>query len=297
MVKRREVEIAVEDATMDPPGRLIVLTLLGRCTFGTLWVPGRHAPSFTEFQRITGLSRSTLYDWLKALTDAGWISKFRKDDESRDGFEIGIGDSVVAPPTRKSRVKSVDREHAEGTKPAKGDDPPYRSAIQEGQEDHRSSVSLSDTETGGQRIAERHAGVSLSDTEQLSLLIQDSPTESPTETPKTSSAKPRKPRGKKSDETPEESALFNRLARIYTDRVELHDYWAIRSVIKIAVRGKNYSTDKLEGAIADLAEARTPFSKNTLLVALEGFQGRRNGGLGGRSTRVQNTHDIEYGTF
>lgn len=133
---------------MDPPGRLVVMMLLGRCNFGSLWVPGRHAPSFTEFQRITGLSRSTLFDWIKALTDAGWIRKFRKDDESRDGFEVGIGESVVAPPARKSRIKTADRGPAQQTEPTTETDLAYRSAVQTEQEDHRSGVSLSDTEPG-----------------------------------------------------------------------------------------------------------------------------------------------------
>lgn len=277
---------------MDPPGRLVVMMLLGRCNFGSLWVPGRHAPSFTEFQRITGLSRSTLFDWIKALTDAGWIRKFRKDDESRDGFEVGIGESVVAPPARKSRIKTADRGPAQQTEPTTETDLAYRSAVQTEQEDHRSGVSLSDTEPGvggsaegNERIAERHAGVSLSDTEQLALLIQDSPTESPTSTSKTSSSakprKPREPRAKKSDESDEESKLINRLTKIYTDRVKLTDFWAVRAVVKIAVRENKYTIGELEAAIEGLAENRTVFSKGTLLVALEGFQGRRSSGHNG----------------
>lgn len=295
MVTRREVEIAVENATMDPPGRLIVMMLLGRCTFGSLWVPGRHAPSFTEFQRITGLSRSTIYDWAKALTEAGWIRKLRKDDESRDGFEVSIGNSVVTLPARSSRIKKADREPIEPTEPTTDADPAYRSAIQEKEEDHQSSVSLSGTGLGGRRIAERYAGVSLSDTEQLSFLIQDSPTESPTRTTKTSSAKPRKPRVKKTDESDDESRLVNRLTKIYTDHVKLTDFWAVRSVVKIAIRENTYTVEQLETAIGALAKNRTVFSKGTLLVALEGFQGRRNGADNGRGYQSPRVNQDEPG--
>lgn len=100
MVTRWEVEDAIEASDIEPTGRHIVLSLLKHSVASTAEIPPKYAPTFTDLERKTGYSRSTLAEWMKALTAAGWVRREDFPGESRPGFALAVGASDAAPPKR-----------------------------------------------------------------------------------------------------------------------------------------------------------------------------------------------------
>ncbi|PZG06084.1 hypothetical protein C1I95_32305 [Micromonospora craterilacus] len=153
------MESAIKASNVEPPGRHIVLTLLTATTAATAEVPPAHAPTFTDLERETGLSRSALTEWMKALTDGGWVSRVSFPEESRLGFRLAVGDPNAARAPRSHRSKRANT--ADGA---------YRQAVQAGSED---------VPPGGMdRTAERYADVPPGGTPDEAHLLKDSPTES-----------------------------------------------------------------------------------------------------------------------
>lgn len=161
MTTRWEVEKAVKASAIEPTGRHILLTLLTSSVAGTAEIPPAHVPTFTDMERETGLSRSALAEWMKALTDGGWVSRVPFPEESRLGFRLAIGDPNAARPARKKRDNEVNAT-----------DGAYRQAVQ---------TELVPVPPGGMtHTAQRYADVPPGGTSDAALLFLDSPTGSQT---------------------------------------------------------------------------------------------------------------------
>lgn len=104
MPSRWEIEAAVWHSELEPAARLIVLALLRKADNDTAVVPPEHTPSLTTLQAMTGLSRSTLTEWLNALEDAGWVKRIRPPKGTRDERTRYV--LLVGAPSAKRRPKS-----------------------------------------------------------------------------------------------------------------------------------------------------------------------------------------------
>lgn len=175
MVTRWEVEKAVKASNIDITGRGILMILLSESNSGTAEIPPNHAPTFTDLERITGASRSTLVEWMRALSAGGWVSKLVVEGESRTGFALSVGDPDAARAPRKRAEKTAESVNVPTPHPATGDDAACRQAIRP----NVGSVPPGDTE----RAARRYGGMPPGDTPSGSLLFRNSPTESSTTNP------------------------------------------------------------------------------------------------------------------
>ena len=110
MVTRWEVEKAVGTSRLEPIGRVIMLTLLTLTRWETAEIPPTYAPTFTDLERLTGCSRSTLTEWMKALSDADWVSRKSFPGESRLGFVLGVGSAQLVRPIRERKPKNAKRQ-------------------------------------------------------------------------------------------------------------------------------------------------------------------------------------------
>lgn len=115
MTTRWEVEKAVCWSNLEPSARLIVLALLTKADNDTAVVKPEHAPSLTTLAAMTGLSRSTVADWLNGLEDAGWIKRHRpaKGGRSRTSYTL-----LAGSPTAKKRPRTASASG--GDAPASG---------------------------------------------------------------------------------------------------------------------------------------------------------------------------------
>lgn len=161
MTTRWEVEAAINASNVEPTGRHLVLWFLTLSVAATAEIPPPYAPTYTAMEEGTGLSRSALTEWMKALVDGKWISRATFAGESRPGFRLMIGDPNAARAPRKA--------NKQGTKNADG---AYRQAV-------RPAPTLMPP-SGTTHTAERYADVPPGDTAAGSHLLKDSPTESPT---------------------------------------------------------------------------------------------------------------------
>ncbi|TDC30082.1 hypothetical protein E1211_24870 [Micromonospora sp. 15K316] len=163
MTTRWEVESAIRASNIEPPGRHIVLTLLTLTVAATAEIPPAHAPTFTDMERETGLSRSALTEWMRALADGGWVARVAFPEESRPGFRLSIGDpnAARAPRSnRKPRSANPDAACRQAVRPELDSIPPG----------------------GMAHTAERYADVPPGGTTEAGHLFLDSPTGSQTRT-------------------------------------------------------------------------------------------------------------------
>lgn len=121
MVTRQEVEQAVKTSNIDVTGRCILMMLLSESAPDTATIHPRMAPTYTELEKMTGASRSTLVEWMRGLTAAGWVAKTAVAGFPRAGFALSAGDpnasrvgrSKASGETRGARVPAP-RASAEG---------------------------------------------------------------------------------------------------------------------------------------------------------------------------------------
>ncbi|MEU4217569.1 hypothetical protein AB0F10_19625, partial [Actinoplanes sp. NPDC026623] len=107
-----ELQRAVCNSAMPSTGRHIMLTLAIKADWETGVIPREHSPSLSLLVSMTGLSKSTIAEWLDVLETAGWIKRDRPPRGSRDertGYTLLIGSAHVPKPQRASRRTSSSR--------------------------------------------------------------------------------------------------------------------------------------------------------------------------------------------
>lgn len=171
MTTRWEVEDAVNRSDIEPPGRHIVLALLTKSVADTAEIPPKHAPTFTELERLTGYSRSTLVEWMQALMSFGWVRRMRVEGESREGLALSVGDRCAARAPRQRTKRAAPVAQIPAPRTGEDIDGAYRQAVRDGAD----GVSPG----GMERIAWRHGSVSPGDTDAADTFFKkNSPTES-----------------------------------------------------------------------------------------------------------------------
>jgi len=106
LTTRWEVESAVFTSSIDGTGRLIMLTLLCRSVASTAEVPLSHAPTLDQLASMTGVARSSVAEWMKVLTAAGWVRRVADGATARSGYQLSVGEAEVTLPKRSSRRKA-----------------------------------------------------------------------------------------------------------------------------------------------------------------------------------------------
>lgn len=175
MTTRWEVEKAVRASRIDIVGKGILMLLLSLTDASTAQIPPKHAPTYTELEQITSGSRSTLVEWMRALTAAGWVSKLVVEGESRAGFALSVGDPDAAREPRKRATKDASGAKVPAPRVAMDGDGAYRQAARTAE----GVMPLGDTD----HAARRYGPMPLGGTPDGSLLFRNSPTESSTTNP------------------------------------------------------------------------------------------------------------------
>jgi hypothetical protein len=98
-----EVERAVLKSKLDPQPKLIMLVLNTWAEEKTAEIPPKHTPSLEKLAAATGLSKSTVAEWLNVLDAAGWIFRDRPTKAEslgagrRTRYRLAIGDLDASP--------------------------------------------------------------------------------------------------------------------------------------------------------------------------------------------------------
>lgn len=287
-------------SSIEPTGRHILLTLLSFSDAATAEIPPAHVPSFTDLERATGYSRSTLIEWMKALGEALWFSRFTAEGEHKQSIRLTEGRADATRPKRSRAAKAVDA--------------PYRLAVR------------TDAEAippgGIARTAWRYRAIPPGGTPaDPHLLKENSPTESSNPTdldhaatsaadpndgfagvdfgprvPKQPKAKRTKPKTAPTEETLGQKV--NRVARLYTDKVKLVDFHGVRQAVDAAFKSGDYTEAEITEAIKGLTERRDPVTRNSLRIAIEGqpsWAAARNGG--GYTSNGSGSQDRKRSTY
>lgn len=261
-------------SSLEPTGRHIVLTLLSRTDAATAEIPPQYCPSFTELEKLTAYSRSTLIEWMKVLTESHWVARFDADGASRQGMRLTPGDPNAARPKRARASKKTDA--------------PYRQAVRN---------DGADVPPGGtDHTAWRYGAIPPGGTTPSPhCLKENSPTESSNPVDRDQSAtgaddphdgtlgvdfgKPvapeqrgRKTKTKSAPKTAGEETAgqrLNRVTKLYTDVVKLSHFFKAKAVVEAAFEA-GYSEQQISDGIRRLAEKEDPLTKDSLRIAIKG---------------------------
>ncbi|MEV6848835.1 hypothetical protein AB0M88_36050, partial [Actinoplanes sp. NPDC051411] len=101
-----DLQRAVLNSDLPAPARHLLLSLAVKADWETGVIPTEHTPALSTLVAMTGLSKSTIAEWLDALETGGWVKRDRPPTASgstRTGYALLIGAPSVAKPTRASR--------------------------------------------------------------------------------------------------------------------------------------------------------------------------------------------------
>ena len=101
-----DLQHAVLNSELPAPARHLLLSLAVKADWETGVIPTEHTPALSTLVAMTGLSKSTIAEWLQALETGGWIQRDRPAKTSgtaRTGYALLIGCPSIAKPDRASR--------------------------------------------------------------------------------------------------------------------------------------------------------------------------------------------------
>jgi hypothetical protein len=281
-----EVTAAVLSSKMAAPMRLIMLVLLDAADAEDAVIPERFTPSLTDLVSRTGLGRGTVADRLNDLEGGGWVKRDRPSlAEARAGaktqYALTIGDpsAGLKPKKEKSPVSTGSSSPGAGL------------VREEDQSDSRTSpgagLALVREPDGGSP----GAGPDLvrepdgKDTYLPTTSHQDQPRATAAadaaaplpgfEDIEHASPQKRKTAKKAPKGEPTENQRINTLTKVYTDRVQLSAFHAVRKVVETAVQIGTYSDDQIRAALDRLVAENMTCSMNTMRIELEGPKNTR----------------------
>ncbi|GGQ83781.1 helix-turn-helix domain-containing protein [Couchioplanes azureus] len=100
---------AVLNSDLPAPARHLLLSLAVKADWETGAIPTAHTPALSTLSTMTGLSKSTVAEWLDVLQTAGWVKRDRPTkggNSSRTHYTLLIGVPSVAKPERASRRRA-----------------------------------------------------------------------------------------------------------------------------------------------------------------------------------------------
>lgn len=166
------MEKAVKASGIDITGKCILLVLLSESNANTAEIPLNHTPTFSDLEKSTSASRSTLVEWMRALTAAGWVRKLSVEGGSRAGYALSVGDPNACREPRKRAAKAGSGGSTPALFSATDADEACRQAVQGAE----GGMPPGDTSHAARRYAPMPPG----DTPDDGVLIRNSPTESST---------------------------------------------------------------------------------------------------------------------
>ncbi|MFG1846732.1 hypothetical protein [Micromonospora carbonacea] len=306
------MEKAVRASRIDITGKGILMLLLSLTDTSTAEIPPKHAPTYTELEQITSASRSTLVEWMRALTDAGWVSKLIVEGESKTGYALFVGDPNARRAPRKRAVKDSPEALIPAPREAMDGDGAYRQAARVTEP----VMPLGDTE----HAARRYGSMPLGDTPDVPLLFMNSPTESsttnPTFTPPldgeaTTKPKKRATKPKKAEPYREDvdrvcNYLAEWIVKNKCKRPTINDEWRAEARRMIDLDGRSLEDIRRvirfsqtnpfwRGNVLSIPKLRAKFDQLRLRMEAEeerDQQGRLNGGMRASNPRIlRNSHE------
>jgi hypothetical protein len=101
-----DLQRAVLTSELPSTARHLMLSLAVKADWETGVIPHEHSPSLTTLAAMTGLTRSTVAEWLDSLETGGWVKRERPPKGSRSirtRYTLLVGSSLIAKPARASR--------------------------------------------------------------------------------------------------------------------------------------------------------------------------------------------------
>jgi DNA-binding Lrp family transcriptional regulator len=114
-----DIDTAIQASHMAPNARLIMFVFISAADPETAAIPERFTPSLEDIASRTGLSKSTVAEWLTVLEDSGWIKRDRPSiaeslgSGRRTCYVLAIGDMEGSP--KPQRVRKTRTQVAEST--------------------------------------------------------------------------------------------------------------------------------------------------------------------------------------
>jgi hypothetical protein len=274
---RWEVEEAVMTSHIDPHGRHLLLTLLSKSDASTAEIPPRHVPTFDELTSMTGISKSTITEWMKTLTEAEWMSRESVEGESRKALRLAVGDPKAARTMRVRKSKNTDAAYRVAVQAETGHVPPGGTShtaaryerIPPGGTSPTSDclIKNSPTESSNRTYLDQAAAAAAASNDgTLNIDFGDRVIPGPRNPKKTT----RKAAPKKAADEETHTQRVNRVAKLYTDIVKLVDFHGVRGVVDAAFKSGDYTERQIVTAIQTLADKRDPVTRTSLRIAIEG---------------------------
>lgn len=119
-----QLQRAVLRSEIPATGRHILLTLAVKANWETGVIAAEYTPSLAGLAEDTGLSKSTIAEWLDVLDTAGWVKRERPPRASKDErtlYTLLIGSPCVPKPQRSSRRPASKASRPPGGPPAETD--------------------------------------------------------------------------------------------------------------------------------------------------------------------------------
>lgn len=123
MATRWEVEKALLKSQLPSLARLLLLALLSKAAASDAAIPSDHTPSLGEIASMTGMSKSSVAEWLAVLEPAGWVTRVKPEGSGRydrTQYRMGAGAEVAALPKRESRKPKPKPEKKDASSPLSG---------------------------------------------------------------------------------------------------------------------------------------------------------------------------------
>ena len=258
---------AIRTSNLPSNARLIMWTLSDMADAKTGEIPEKKAPSIRQLTEETDLGESTVRAALTILEELGWVVRSRPDAQQQarhisTGYrlQVGAAGEKRAPAKRKPKTKKESNKEASGVQDV---DP---AGVQELDPEN---------ETGVQEMGFRGPGDGVSGSNSCTPLIKDDDRNDRYDRVAADAA-PHAPSAQPSDAAPRaspkpetENQRANRLAKIYTDRVKLSNFMAVRGVVVKAIRADCTDQQIADGLNRLIAEQRG-VSADTLRIAIVG---------------------------
>lgn len=285
-----EVVAALKKSGLPTSDRIIMMMLVDVADADTAIVPEQWTPSLTQLSEWTGLGRSTVATRLKELERLGWVKRDRPATAdaivrgARTCYYLAIGQSV-------EKVKPARTGGGRHGKPGSTAEPVQ--PLDQVNEAGSGTGLVQPLNQGGSAVepplvqplnragsAVEHKGPSLppypSDPSRATADADAAAAaplpgfEDTDPSPKTSKRKAAAKKATKPAVDPTENQRINTLTKVYTDRIKLTSFHAVRAVVAAAIKTGDYTDEQIRAALEHLVAENMSCSHNTLRIALEG---------------------------
>jgi hypothetical protein len=303
MTKKWEILAAVWASKIPSLAKAYMARLVDLADAETAIVDQRWTRSKNEMARDLSVSPSTSADIADRLERGGWFKRDRPTTEAslmrgeKTAYRLMIGDHELPPSRnkkgagRKATAEASDPGPGAGLvrEPDMGSPGAGQGVVREPDTPHPGAglppvrETVDPSPAAGHKSPPSHQypsdpsrATADADAAAAALLPGFEETDPPST--KTSKRKASAKKTTKPAADPTENQRINTLAKVYTDRIKLSTFHAVRAVVLAAVKTGDYTDEQIHAALDHLVAENMSCSKNTLRIALEGPSRSTRGG-------------------